>query len=247
MAVEEQHGSLSAKDRLAQISHHFLSEEEDIRATLGHGMTSWGLVSPSTMNLFGPWQAIGRALAAQGLPPLVIDTSAIPVTAAWILDIADPGSNLNGLAETYRQRVRAMDVEPRVCLVIAGLSRHTALRACDGILVPACADPTGLRAAYGALKELSALVPKATFGVVVTDVADEDAARRAFGVLSVASQRFLGRQIGSFGYLSRDALQTPFEGRRGLASDLLSEEAHGIASLIATDSLMLAPRRADDG
>jgi len=210
-------------------------------------MVSWGLVSPSTMNLFGPWQAIGHALAAQGLPPLVIDTTAIPVTAAWILDIADSGSNLDGLAETYRHRVSAPDVEPRVCLVIASLSKHTALRACDGILVPACADPTGLRAAYGALKELSALMPKATVGVVVTEVADEDAARRAFGVLAVACQRFLGIQIGSFGFLSRGALQTQFEGRRGLASNLLSEEAHGIASLIATDSSTLVPQRADQG
>jgi len=247
MAVEEQHGSLSAKDRLAQISHHFLSEEEDIRTTPGHRIVSWGLVSPSTMNLFGPWQAIGRALAAQGLAPLVIDTTAIPVTAAWILDIADSGSNLDGLAVTYRHRVSATGVEPGVCLVIANLSKRTALRACDGILVPACADPTGLRAAYGALKELSALMPKVAVGVVVTDVADEDAARRAFGVLSVACQRFLGIQIGSFGYLSRGALQTRFEARRGLASDLLSDEAHGIASLIATDTLMLVPQRADQG
>ena len=247
MAVEEQHGTLSAKDRLAQISHHFLSEEEDVRATLGHGMVSWGLVSPSTMNLFGPWQAIGRALAARGLPPLVIDTTAIPITAAWILDIADSGSNLGGLAATYRDRISATGGEPHVCLVIAGQPKHTSLRACDGILVPACADPAGLRTAYGILKELSALMPEAKIGVVVTDVSDEDAARRAFGALSAASQRFLGREIGSFGYLSRGALQTQFERRRGLASDLLSEEAHGIASLIATDSLMLAPRRADDG
>ena len=247
MAVEEQHGSLSAKDRLAQISHHFLSEEEDIRATLGHGMVSWGLVSPSTMNLIGPWQAIGRALAAQDLPPLVIDSTAIPVTAAWILDIADLGSNHDGLAVTYRHRLSATDIEPRVCLVIAALSKHMVLRTCDGILVPACADPTGLRTAYGALKELSALMPKATVGVVVTDVADEDAARQAFGVLSVACQRFLGIHIGSFGYLSRGALQTQFEGRGGLTSDLLSEEAHGIASLIATDSLLLASQRANEG
>jgi len=245
MAAEEQQGSLSAKDRLAQISHHFLSEEEDIRTTPGHGMVSWGLVSPSTMNLFGPWQAIGRALATQGVPPLVIDTTAVPVTAAWILDIADSGTNLDGLAVTYRHRVSTTDVEPPVCLVIASLSKHTVLRACDGILVPARADPSGLRAAYGTLKELSALVPKATVGVVVTDVADEDAARQAFGVLSVACQRFLGIQIGSFGYLSRGALQTQFEGRRGLASDLLSEETHGIASLIASDSMALAPQRAD--
>ena len=69
----------------------------------------------------------------------------------------------------------------------------------------------------------------------------------AIAISKMYSQRFLGRQIDSFGFLSRGALQTQFEGRRGLASDLLSEEAHGIASLIATDSLMLKPRRANEG
>ena len=207
-------------------------------------MVSWGLVSPPTENRSVPWQAIGRALASQGLPPLMIDTTDTPATAAWILEVSTPGSSLESLPATYRHRIGADNGEPGVCLLITDPTEHRALRACDGILIAARVSPDGLRQAYVLVKKLVALVPEAELGIVLTDVRDEDAARQGYGALSVATHRFLGRHIGSFGYLSREALQSGYEGGGGRTADLLKKEAYGIASLIAADSLAMVPQRA---
>lgn len=74
----------------------------------------------------------------------------------------------------------------------------------------------GVTAAYGHIKALARAQGRRSFGVVVHEAADADAARKVFDCVAETAGRFLSAELEFIGYVPRESARRPIVAARGV-------------------------------
>lgn len=195
---KEQQGILNARERLAQISHHFLSDAESrvAGAATAPGMRVAVLDDPDAPGAL-PVEGLARILAARGRVVSMFDAAAGLVSV--IRSVETP--------ETPHAPDSAPSIDaaggagnPDTVLVMA---RHPTahLAGCATVLLALPCEPAGMCRAYARIKPLMRSPGAPALGVTVTGAADRAAAQACFDKFARAALGFLGVRALSYGYL----------------------------------------------
>jgi hypothetical protein len=206
----------ASKQRLAEISHHFLSEPRE-----GEGKPAGRKARPALLPVLPvpgaadfPFARLTQAFLARGWPTAILDprrgvrdvhTHPIPSAPSHPEPSAPPVPADGGGGPANPAQVvdaaRALKPAPRLCLVPLSVEDWPlpADFLAPLLAVPAGAD--GVREAYRCLKRIAAAGPLGPVGAVMVQAPDEETAGRHFDKLADGAMRFLGVQVVSFGYL----------------------------------------------
>lgn len=173
----------TARDRLAQISHHFLSDddasveqecvEEESEQFQKNDVYTVALLKTATDDDELPVFLLSQQLAAHG-------------HSAAILDCA-----------TRQLGDKLYDVH----FLLVDTPESSCLSSVNKVLVTAPATPEGLKRTYISIKQLASHHNEAQVGVTITGVSDVSSAEYYFNRLATAVHQFLGRNLLNYGYL----------------------------------------------
>lgn len=201
---QEQQGTLDARERLARISHHFLSDTEP--AATGGTITVRLAVltvrdTPQTL----PVHDLARALALRGRAVSVVDladglvSSIRPAVAPEKLaEQVRPPAGAGASAPTTPGLDTRCDIDT---LMVVAQRPEPQLSGCDSVLLPVPYDPQGMYRAYDGAKRLLGCARPPTLGVTITGATGRAEAEAAFEKFARATMRFLEITPTSYAYL----------------------------------------------
>ena len=182
-------------------------------ARLGHRVglfdADFGLGNVDVLLGLAPEFHIGHLLAGEA----TLEQLMVPGPAG--VQIVPASSGLRSLtALTPAQRAILADAFERLCgsfdfLVIdtaSGISDNVleTLLLAGRVLLVTSVEPAAIVDAYATAKVLSAASPTTEIGIVVNSVRDGEEASLAFRQLDVAANRFLGRSLRYYGFITHD-------------------------------------------
>jgi len=218
--TEGQHKPQSARDRLALISHHYLSitEEPVADEPVAEEPVAEGpeqapkndVYTLAVLNTAGddgelPVLSLCRSLSARGHSSAIIDSTTGTKTVSFISQndsqqsmTARHGLHHNALEDVTRQH----DKKPHeMHFLLVDTPESSRLSSVDRVLVTAPATAIGLRRTYTSIKQLIAHHEAVQVGVIITGTADAYLAEGSFNRLATEVHRSLDRDIQSYGYL----------------------------------------------
>lgn len=240
---QEQQGLLNARERLARISHHFLSDAPtpitDGSAVLRIAVS----VDPDAPRDL-PVDDLGRVLGLRGRAVNVIDLATglmslvRPVPASG--HIAGPRYSTDELTDPAAA-IRDLDIrEDADLLVVVAQRAEPQLPACDLVLLPVPCDPGGMYRAYCRAKTLLRCTPSRMLGVTITGAADRASAESGFDKFARATLRFLGVKPISYAYLTGAAdMDQRIAQLASIAGLLLDDRRAGNRTMHVTDGSSL--------
>jgi len=209
----------TARDRLAQISHHFLSDDEATDNEISHVEISGDEASKQAtkndvykialLNTANdrelPVFLLSQQLAARGYSATILDSSAAMNKVSFIRRNDDQqtrtvhhGLHHHSLEDDNRHPGnKPHDVH--FLLVDTPESSHLSL--VDRVLVTSPTTAEGQQQAYHAIKQLAEHHDTLQIGVTITGTSDATQAEECFNKLATATHRFLERDLLSYGYL----------------------------------------------
>ncbi|HFD91691.1 MAG TPA: hypothetical protein ENJ22_00195 [Gammaproteobacteria bacterium] len=227
----------SARERLAQISHHFLSEEEETVATPPAPSVTSLIIShaPGYESALSPAE-LAAALCRHGATAVIIAPGAsrddVSLHVPWhgenrtdAMTPPDAFKDLRSLLENDARNSRRFVLSTHRGEDATGVTGSQCL-----MLVQAHHE--GLREGYGRLKALVSKGRPALLGVIVCDAASSKSSRYHYHKLATAAQRFLGIRIISYGALA--TTPSPWAAGESLAPKR-EERIHHIASMLIQD------------
>jgi len=210
-----QHKPQSARDRLALISHHYLSIAEepvaDEPAAQGPEQAPKNDVyTLAVLNTAGdgvelPVLSLCRSLSERGHSSAIIDSTTGTKTVSFIPrnDSQQSMTARHGLHHNALEDVtRRHDKKPHdVHFLLVDRPESSQLSSVDRVLVTAPATAIGLRHTYISIKQLIAHHDAVQISVIVAGTADAYLAEGSFNRLATEVHRSLDRDILSYGYL----------------------------------------------
>ena len=214
----------TAKDRLSQISHHFLSDDEASDDKTSDDEVSHVEVSGNegseqatkndvyTIALLNtanddelPVFLLSQQLAARGRSAAILDSAAAMNKVSFIRRNDDQqtrtvyhGLHHHSLEDDNRQ----LGNKPHdVHFLQVDTPESSCLSLVNKVLVTAPATPEGLQRTYHSIKQLTAHHDAVQIGVTITGTSDVTMAEECFNKLATAAHRFLERDLLSYGYL----------------------------------------------
>lgn len=221
MISRSSHLAHSSRERLAQISHHFLSDDMP-PVTLTATQTNTGshaitgndrgnpaqpYILPVLMNplleFHFPVYALSQALLGYKTSSAVIlvegetqsSTSSTVFTPHEHTGQAIDQCLITELLQQGRQH------GPDICLIPVAAINSPCVIASRRVLIPVQATLNGIRYAYLQLKRLASVGQNIDTGVFIVDCEDPAWARRCFDKLAAGAITFLDQTITSYGYL----------------------------------------------
>lgn len=204
----------TAKDRLAQISHHFLSDDEvnDDKFSGDEGSEQatkndvYALAFLNTANDDElPVFLLSQQLAALGRSAVILDSSAAMNKVSFIRRNDDQQSRTvhHGLHHhSLEDGSRRLGNKPHdVHFLQVDTPESPCLSLVNKVLVTTPATPEGLQQTYHSIKQLTAHHDAVQIGVTITGTSDVTRAEEYFNKLANATHRFLERDLLSYGYL----------------------------------------------
>lgn len=206
-----------SKEKLAQISHHFLSEpltvvETDRRPAF----------MPVLLNdVSEVWVAhcIARALTTRKRPSTVVyveremqqaalDTLANIDRRGLVVPLTRRGdwNDHNAAQLRLLKAVGVQNSQHKFCLIPVSRIETPVLGIFDRLLMPVASQLDALRNAYVRIKRISANA-NPTIGITVLDCDRREDAQLHFEKLAVAAMRFLGQRLLYCGYVPRHYAQ----------------------------------------
>lgn len=230
-----------SRERLAQISHHFLSEPLAVVETNRNPS-----FMPVLLNdVADVWVAhcVARALTTRKRPSTVVyveremQQAALDALAnidrrGLVVPLTRRGdwNDHNAAQLRLLKAVGAQNSQHRFCLIPISKVQTPVLDIFDRLLMPVAPRMEALRAAYIRIKQMSG---KATpmIGVTIMDCDGPDDARLYFDKLAVAALRFLGQRLMYCGYIPRhyrhgDDAEVPVNGAEGIPPELRDVTDH---------------------
>jgi len=206
----------ASKQRLAEISHHFLSEspEGDDAPAGRKGCAALLPVLPVPGAADFPFTRLTQAFLARGWPSNVLDprrgsrdahTHPSPSAQSHPEPSAPPAptgggsgpANLTAVLDAARDLTPA----PRLCLVPLRVEDWPLPAPFLPPLLAVPAGHDGVREAYRCLKRIVAAGHAGPVGAVMVAAPDEASAGRHFDKLADGALRFLGVEVVSYGFL----------------------------------------------
>jgi hypothetical protein len=213
MAEKSDRRTPGSKERLAQISHHFLSEPP-VAVDTAHRPSFMPVLLNDVADV---WVAhcIARALTTRKRPSTVVyveremqqaalDTRANIDRRGLVVPLTRRGDWHDHNAAQLRllKAVGTQNSQHKFCLIPISNMQTTVLELFDRLLMPVAPGLDGLRSAYIRIKRLSGNATPA-IGVTIIDCDTEEDARLYFDKLAVAALRFLGQRLMYCGYIPR--------------------------------------------
>jgi hypothetical protein len=216
-----QHKPQSARDRLALISHHYLSiaeepvtdepVEEEPAAEGPEQAPKNDVYTLAVLNTAGddgvelPVLSLCRSLSERGHSSAIIDSTTGTKTVSFIPRndsqqsmTARYGLHNNALEDVTRQH----DKKPHdVHFLLVDRPESSRLSSVDRVLLTAPATAIGLRHTYISIKQLIAHHDAVQISVIIAGAADAYLAEGSFNRLATEVHRSLDRDILSYGYL----------------------------------------------
>jgi hypothetical protein len=212
---DEQHKPQSARDRLALISHHYLSiaEEPEAEEPVAEGpeqapnndVYTLAVLNTADDGVELPVLSLCRSLAERGHSSAIIDSTTGTKTVSFISrnDSQQSMTARHGLHHNALEDVpRRHDKKPHdVHFLLVDSPESSRLSSLDRVLVTAPATAIGLRHTYISIKRLIAHHDAIQIGVIIAGAADAYLAEGSFNRLATEVHRTLDRDIVSYGYL----------------------------------------------
>ena len=210
-----QHKPQTARDRLALISHHYLSiaEEPVAEEPVAEGPEQApknDVYTLAVLNTAGdgvelPVLSLCRSLSERGHSSAIIDSTTGTKTVSFIPrnDSQQSMTARHGLHHNALEDVtRRHDKKPHdVYFLLADRPESSQLSSVDRVLVTAPATAIGLRHTYISIKQLIAHHDAVQISVIIAGAADAYLAEGSFNRLATEVYRTLDRDILSYGYL----------------------------------------------
>jgi hypothetical protein len=215
MSDEQNKPPQTARDRLAQISHHFLSDD-DVSDNAGSGDEGseqapkndvYTLAVLNTENDGNelPVSLLSQQLATRGRSAAILDSSVGMNMVSFIrrndnqqARTVHHGPHHHTLEDdTRRPDNKSHDVH----FLLVDTPESSCLSFADKVLVTAPATPEGLQRTYLSIKQLAAYHKAVQVGVTITGTSNATRAEDCFNRLATAVHRFLERDLLSYGYL----------------------------------------------
>lgn len=191
------HGTVKSKHRLADISHHFLSDSDE-RLPIWQNSHIIPVLLGSKSDDYIVYQ-LERAFQKHDHSSMVLNIEAG-------LSTQQPLNNLVPKKFTSRPTTRNRDKQPALpeyCLVpVTSPSTILALK-CERLVITVHASLTGVRLAYNQLSFLASLNTNINVCVVMIGANTAAEARRFFGFLGNSARSFLELKIECGGYVLR--------------------------------------------
>jgi hypothetical protein len=191
MSVVQNKPPQTARDRLAQISHHFLSDDDgnddagsDYKESKQAPKNDVYTLAVLNMENDGeelPVSLLSQQLAARGRSATILDSSA----------------GMNMASSIRRPDNKSHDVH----FLLVDTPESSCLSFANKILLTAPATPEGIQRTYISIKQLAAHHKTVQVGVTITGTSDAIRAEDCFNRLATAVNRFLERDLLSYGYL----------------------------------------------
>lgn len=214
--TEQQPGQ--GDQRLARISHHFLSEEPVQPRPAEHRHTRVITIAALPGRPF-PTLALAAIMVRRGIDCTIREAGQSPIQ----LRPVDAGP-----AHEHRQQALRLAISHAPD---GGSTDHT-----DMLLLAVPASATGLREGFIRLKRYLGVLHPPRVGVTLLDCDDPERARRHFGQLRQACRRFLATELNSYGAIT--------SGHEAIGD---SAELGGIARLLTDDLGLDIPATARTG
>ena len=212
---DRQHKPQSARDRLALISHHYLSitEEPVAEEPVAKGPEQApknDVYTLAVLNMAGdgvelPVLSLCRSLSERGHSSAIIDSTTGTKTVSFIPrdDSQQSMTARHGLHHNALEDVtRRHDKKPHdMHFLLVDRPESSRLSSVDRVLVTAPATAIGLRHTYISIKQLIAHHDAVQISVIIAGAADAYLAEGSFNRLATEVHRSLDRDILSYGYL----------------------------------------------
>lgn len=205
---QEQQGTLNARERLAQISHHFLSDTEAAGAGGTIAVRLAVLAVQDSLRAL-PVHGLARALALRGRAVSIVDLT------DGLVSLMRPAVAPEHLSEQAQPSAGTGASVPAIpgldiwcdldTLMVVAQRPEPQLSGCDSVLLPVPCDPQGMYRAYDGAKRLLSCARPSTLGVTITGATGPAQAEAAFDKFARATMRFLGVTPSSYAYLDGTA------------------------------------------
>lgn len=193
MAEGQQQGTYHARDRLARISHHFLSEAENLGIDHAADLRLAVFDDPDARGRLSI-DALARALALEGREVGVIDP---PTGLVSLVRAAAAPEPVVATAPTMDATRAPWKIDT---LLIAASRAGKQLEGCSSVLLPLPCSRAGMRRAFARLKSLMQDARPPLLGVTVIGAADRASAEACFDRFARATVKFLGLTPQSYAY-----------------------------------------------
>ena len=218
--TEEQHKPQSARDRLALISHHYLSIAEEPVAdepvaeapvaerpeqAPNNDAYTLAVLNTASDGVELPVLSLCRSLSARGQSSAIIDSTTGTKIVSFIPrnDSQQSMTACHGLHHNaFEDVTRTHDKKPQdVQFLLVDRPESSQLSSVDRVLVTAPASAIGLRHTYISIKQLFVHHDAVQVCVIITGSADAYQAEASFNRLATEVHRTLDRDVQSYGYL----------------------------------------------
>ncbi|MFQ5471197.1 MAG: hypothetical protein ACE5EH_13015 [Gammaproteobacteria bacterium] len=209
--------STTSRERLSQISHHFLSDQQHIAEKLA---TRFVLPVFQSDQANFPCIELAKALTNHGIAVIILNLgghdqqSAIsmshvqPVKSVTESTDHQPESLVEGLIDNiYTQQ----QTDKNVILLPFNLSTIRYTGECKNILMTVDASAQGIKSCYEDIRKLITLKPEIGIGVTITNAKNASDAQHRYEKLAIATHRFMNLTINSYGYITNTHQQKRYE------------------------------------
>ncbi len=231
---------MDARQRLAGISHYFLSEPGTVTAEKPPALTVTQLlpvlVDSELTQIFV--YALARALHARGITALVLHVesglrSTDPRSSALCSQLDSPAS----LRRHLEDGLGGTKPPPQVCLIPVANPVNPHLREYGCAVMAVRPSPDGLKRAYLTIKQLALRQIPIRIAVIVVGTTKETEGRQYYDRLAAGAMRFLGRTLGYIGSVIMPEAGSTYS-LCATAPDFLGDIVDGLVrdGLLCTDS-----------
>lgn len=230
MATPNRETIRNSRQRLAQISHHFLSETNDKQPPVNNSLPFLLLIYAEESAHPPPVSAqyICQALHNKGHPNMLLermqrDHHPRHIRCSFFQTFDTTAKILCGHTENWHPfgTPTPWKHQPELLITPINTVDPDLLAIGQRILLPVHASTQGLKQAYLTIKRMSSLIKPRMIAITIHGTHDRQTARTAFRQLAVASLRFLGIKLQSYSCV--------------LEGDSAASAENDIADLILTD------------
>jgi len=202
ITMRPERGTLGTRERLAGISHYFLSEPESAateKQTKSKNTYLLPVLVDSELTQVFVY-ALARALHARGVTSLVLHVESSlrgtdPRSSSLCSQLDSPAA----LHMRLKDDLGGAKPPPHVCLIPVTNPSNPHLREYERALIAVAASLPGLKRSYLSIKQLAVEQIPTQIGTIIVGATSHDHGRQFFDRLAAGAMRFLGRTLTYIG------------------------------------------------